>query len=363
MKILPFTFLLCLWGLASCGQQSNGEGSTFGQQNRPDQPIANGNETAQKGAKMTIVPIMAENNSIVAAACMLPENWQGGGAIVYDNSMGITPMIRMGAQHPDTKMRLTGETYSWHSYSPQHEMMRQQLGTLPSYVRPFEGIERYTETDLMPLVDASYQPTDMKPMNDFFAKHPPGQTDVALLTAFVDRNDPNKIAFLFTVVTIIEQNGLQSWLPSATFIEGTMEQGNEMYEIAKLLCNTLQYNPIFASAITRINAQLHQGMQQNFQIQQNSIQGLNDAFNTTLHSIQRQSGEVMESTGEQFSDMMLGVETYRIPGTGEEVKMPSENEFYYTNGIGDFVGSNNPLFDPNIGYSSYYNWDKLQKKY
>jgi hypothetical protein len=50
---------------------------------------------------------------------------------------------------------------------------------------------------------------------------------------------------------------------------------------------------------------------------------------------------------ERFVNAIRGVENYREPGTNTQVQLPNNYNHVYTNRVGEYILSNDPLYDPN----------------
>ena len=55
-----------------------------------------------------------------------------------------------------------------------------------------------------------------------------------------------------------------------------------------------------------------------------------------------------------------GVQTFANPyGTGQVVELPMTSKYYWTNGQGRFVGTDDPSADPNVGSTG--DWRKMER--
>lgn len=82
---------------------------------------------------------------------------------------------------------------------------------------------------------------------------------------------------------------------------------------------------------------------------QKNWQGVTDARNA---SQDRRNFAVRENLG--------GVQTFANPyGTGQVVELPMTRKYYWTNGQGRFVGTDDPSADPNVGSTA--DWRKMER--
>jgi hypothetical protein len=71
-------------------------------------------------------------------------------------------------------------------------------------------------------------------------------------------------------------------------------------------------------------------------------------------------GEVYDRVAEKFSDNTLGIDRYINPFEGREVELPSGYNHAWCNNNGEYIVSDNPNFNPNVG--SNLNWAELKRK-
>ena len=62
---------------------------------------------------------------------------------------------------------------------------------------------------------------------------------------------------------------------------------------------------------------------------------------------------------DNYSQTVRGVETYVDPATNSKMELPNGYSDAWTNGT-DYVMSNDPRFDPNVGSSQ--NWQRLSRQ-
>ncbi len=69
---------------------------------------------------------------------------------------------------------------------------------------------------------------------------------------------------------------------------------------------------------------------------------------------------VNDRIAENFSQYIRGIEEYYNPIENKTVKLPTGYQNIWTNNLGEYILSDNPNFNPNIG--SNINWQKIEKK-
>lgn len=82
-----------------------------------------------------------------------------------------------------------------------------------------------------------------------------------------------------------------------------------------------------------------------------------------ISTMNRQAWENYQATSDrvnqQFSEQIRGVETYQNPFASHPVELPSGYQEVWANAKGEYVLSDNPTFNPNVG--STQNWQRLPK--
>jgi hypothetical protein len=73
-----------------------------------------------------------------------------------------------------------------------------------------------------------------------------------------------------------------------------------------------------------------------------------------------QRSNVYDKVAQNFSDNILGIDRYYDPFEGREVELPSGYNHVWCNNLGEYVLTDNPNFNPNVG--SNLTWKPLEKK-
>jgi hypothetical protein len=174
---------------------------------------------------------------------------------------------------------------------------------------------------------------------------------------------PNGQGVLKIIQTIQRSGPVTRW--TLDFIGGDAKAENikEVSQLIDLIISTEQPAPSFQTALAQLNIQLSQqriaalkSAAEIANITSRALSSVNEkmmaAYKSRSASTDRIHSKIINTT--------LEVESYINPFDGKEVKMPSENKHYFTNNLGDYIGSSNPLFDPNVSIDSLYNWRKLE---
>lgn len=315
-----------------------------------------------KIAKLKIIPLKAEFSNDNLGAFLLPSDWEGQGVkkVVVNESMYDLNAFSARSNRGSLRYEDLGN----YIYTAMHASMGVDATVNPRFV-PYQGIELYNAQYVLPMVHQGYQITAQKPLPDFFRKSTeyPGFFKHAYLNALVSSSDPNRVAFMITITEGLLSETMHNWKGTAFLLEGEFSDSEHLLDVAYLIGNSLETSPTFISTMNQCNLMIKRNMEINFEILQNTLREVNSSLSVINRSTTEYANTTRNSTMEQFSDMLLDVETYRDPTSGEEYSMPNSNQYYYSNSMGDFIATDNPLFDPNSNLSTIYNWTKLEKKY
>lgn len=371
MKQIRFYFIVLLvLLLTSC---------TRGQKNQSDK-------------QLEITPVMVENNRWVGYAYMLPQGWKGEGSVKNYFHTSLTPLLTIQATNPKKEASLYASKLGYYYYSDaqyrsmmqMNQMMQAQMPSqgfnniavpspkFPENFRPLPpSIEQYTNQQLLPYFMNEYEVTNQRLAPELMLKKHKETQSIILLTEMTHSSDPTQRATVYTIFSVFQNsmpnsNGgivdYTSWEPIIWIGKSNVKDKTETDNALKLALNTIEINPIYENYIEQINQRMMDSNMRNAQALSAISRSVSDHFRNTLHSVQANSNAVRNNLSQQRSDVMLDVTTY-TDSNGEEYRLPSSNEYYYSNSVNDFLGSNSPLFDPNSNLSSLYNWEKLQKKY
>jgi hypothetical protein len=73
-----------------------------------------------------------------------------------------------------------------------------------------------------------------------------------------------------------------------------------------------------------------------------------------------QRSNVYDKVAQMHSDNILGIDRYFDPYEGREVELPSGYNHVWCNNLGEYVLTDNPNYNPNVGDN--LSWQPLEKK-
>ena len=71
-------------------------------------------------------------------------------------------------------------------------------------------------------------------------------------------------------------------------------------------------------------------------------------------------GQVYDKTSQTFGDYMLNIDRYYDPHEGREVELPSGYNQAWSNNLGEYILSDDPNFNPNVG--SNLHWEQMGRQ-
>lgn len=345
---------------------------------------------------MTIATCIQPADRIVASAFMLPPGWQAQCQTQYSvvmNTLWANPMFNV--RNANNSIQISSDKGQHYYYDAQ---MRQQMLQSKSmqgvdtsiFGRDFEYMLQNNTQEFMKQWDlaypqaidlvqfANYRSQEIPQLNGYQVYHisrdPIANTISQILKNYQvkvnvvtivaqQRNNPNNIKMLKIIQAIIpgSRNDQYTWHTMPYIATGTKNDAQEMSKMIDLIINTSQENPVFSQMVAKINIKMSKQARQSIanisNITSNTYDEINQIYSNTYKNTQASSDRMQSN----WVDGMLEVENYTNPFDGKTEKMPMHNKYYYTNNLDDYIGTNNPLFDPNVDLNYLYNWRKLER--
>lgn len=317
-------------------------------------------QEAETAHKIKTVPITLENSHDIGAAFLAPSDWQTKGNIVTEIAYTVNPLltIEMQSNKGNSKI-LFKNTPRFIDFKNRDQFFM----TMPTpNEKPLVGVDSFYK---------EYFEDEMKNQYNFIGSEDFSQKIVGRqifnwsgkVYRFVSKTDPQKYMDIYLQLGVAPQGNTGNvWHVEQLWVERPENEKESTENAALLLLNTLELNPSYVRLCVNVIQQMTAANRALYLKSMQLNKDLNDQFFNTLHSIQNQTNATINSTSDQFSDMMLGVTTYTM-NDGNDIKLPTQSEYTFTNDLGDFITTDNPLFDPNSQLNSLHNWNELQKKY
>jgi hypothetical protein len=142
--------------------------------------------------------------------------------------------------------------------------------------------------------------------------------------------------------------------------KGQLESNTKLFQT---MANSLKLNPVWFSKYNQVVAFLIQNQIKQIQdVGQLSqiISQTNDQISDEMMQSYNNRQAVDDKISQDFSQYIRGVDAYNDPISGNSVELPSGYDNAWTNSNGEYVVSESPSFNPNVG--SNLDWQPLTKK-
>jgi hypothetical protein len=142
--------------------------------------------------------------------------------------------------------------------------------------------------------------------------------------------------------------------------KGQLDANSKLFQT---VAYSVKLNPIWFSKYNQVVAFLIQNQIQQIQsVGQLSkiISQTNDQITADMTQSYNDRQTVDDKVAQDFSNYIRGVDEYYDPVAGKSVELPTGYQNAWTNSNGDYVVSDSPSYNPNVG--SNLNWQSLNKK-
>ncbi|MCR4407769.1 MAG: hypothetical protein NUW24_12755 [Anaerolineae bacterium] len=140
-------------------------------------------------------------------------------------------------------------------------------------------------------------------------------------------------------------------------------QLDSLSDLFQAMVRSVRLNPQWYNRYMQVSQYLIQNQIQQIQhVGQISriISQTSDQISDMIMDSYYQRQQTMDRLSTSFSQAIRGVDGYYDPVEPREVELPGGYERAWTNSLGEYILSNDPNFDPNVG--SNLNWQPLQRQ-
>jgi hypothetical protein len=168
---------------------------------------------------------------------------------------------------------------------------------------------------------------------------------------------------LYTVLVFNEFASGVWWLPHTTFSfkaeKGRLEAEARLFRamITSLAPDLKWYNRYLQFVDVCTQSQIHASNQA--VVRSQIISRTNDEINTIRRQAWQNQQAARDRMAEKFDNYIRGVERYQNPFEGRRVDLPSGYDHAWVNARGEYILSNSPSFNPNIGSTA--DWRDMKK--
>lgn len=159
---------------------------------------------------------------------------------------------------------------------------------------------------------------------------------------------------------VINTNWIADYLFSFKAEKGKLDPSLKTFQT---IVNSFQLNPLWFSKYNMLVEYLIRNQIQRInaisEISKIISRTSNEISNMMMESYNNRQ-EVYDKIAENFSQAIRGVETYYNPIEQRNVELPFGYKSVWVNSLGEYILSDDPTFNPNIG--SNLSWEKLEPK-
>ena len=166
------------------------------------------------------------------------------------------------------------------------------------------------------------------------------------------------IQSLYAYVTNI--NWTAQYLFSFKAPKGQLEPNAPLFQTMAL---SFRLNPLWFSKYVQLTEMLIRNQIQHIQSMGELSRYLSQTSNEISDDMMRSYNErqgVYDEISKDFSHNILGIDEYQDPVAGQPVELPSGYDNAWVNGLGEYVLSADPSFNPNVGANQ--NWQPMNRQ-
>jgi hypothetical protein len=344
-----------------------------------------------QGKPMTIVPCRAIGEDTVTHAFMLPPGWQAKcqtGYTLFENLIVYHP--KYTARKASSSIELANTDVERHNYDPnimrmQKEMMDMSGGwSNPQLLQNYRNLQKLHQpppqdfpafvkqraTSFMQqqgyqLYHLSHDPLTQNYVQLQMRQIPPqlrSKMRMEIVTA-VGENNTGNIGLIKFLLVVFHNQGFYHWQVAGLGATAAKSEIDDASNLVNLTLMTLQENMQHSLSIQQINSRYLKKQRQSFQQAQSQIAKTNREIGDIIHQGYMNRTKSQARMQSKIVDSIWEVDEYRNPIDNSIVKAPMHNRYYYTNNLGDYIGTNNPMLNNEIGLTTLYNWTELQRTY
>lgn len=352
-------------------------------------PVA---ESAEKGnyllmRRVSIVDPSAFSRPVEAASLLLPKNWVVKSSVVWTADLGCvrnSVQLRLEAHSPDGKLGFEifpGYAWTWMD-DPQMRYYSEQAAMMPFAIKgcdlmPALDATSYLQNIFLPrwragstLLGAGQVPELIQAAQMEFQAMTGGSTDGVVNTGFdvalaaietprVGGVDEEWVlAGLVRTTTYLptlagmggygnQMAGNHMMTAYANFAgrapKGQLEKNEKLFDV---IYRSYKLNPTWEAAITQHYMTIDQINLKGVQDRQRIIHQSQQEISAMMEQGHLRREAIRDRSAERQIQSLRGVETYIDPATHTSVELAAGYQGAWTNGLGDYVLSDSPSFNP-----------------
>jgi hypothetical protein len=370
-------------------ERDGGDGGSLAFFNTERSDMLDGDMSNASRPTMTIVPCRVAGERTLTHAFMLPPGWQANCQTSYYRVMNLLNYkAEFSASKPGSGIQLTRGNLERYFYSPQRLQIIRKIMDMsggwsnPEQVKHFRDTQRLVQPVPQNIPEyiqaraaAQLQQRGYKlyhlskdPLLTNYRKLvtrniPPQMRQnvgVDLLTAIGEDHSGN-ISLIKYILYVFKLPGSTNWQLDEFMANGPKPKASEMSDLINLQLMTYQENAKHSLTVNSINQKfLRDQLRAMREIHAKRMETHREISNMIDEGYRRRNS-INEKGHSKIVDSIWEVETFRNPVDGSIIKAPMHNRFYFTNNMDDYIGTNNPLLNGELGLTTLYNWTKLER--
>ncbi|MCP4125149.1 MAG: hypothetical protein GY751_25735 [Bacteroidetes bacterium] len=354
----------------------NGSNENYGKSNQ-EQFSAN-NQQANSGRSGKAIGVTERNSGIQMWSTRLPSNWDFNYSLDYSNSNEF-PVTNWQAQNNKAGVSSRNVRSEVYVYSSNPQMMQLFRDMRKPIAAPQNATTVQSGAITSMMQQKGYKKTGESRSNAHEQRMVKEARSYGLnglqmtaIKADWEAADGRKAESVLYHVIMPDQTGTTWWYETVITEgkgRGFAAAANEM-NTAML---NIEQNPKWVQYTKQVIAQQNAAAQQqfyanqqrlnnnqrNFEATQRAIVGANDAVNQSIMDGYNTQSRASDRSQSQFIDYLRDEQNVYDPNSANTYKVESGYNQYYTNGNGEYIGTNdynyNPNLDPNMNNQNWSN--------
>lgn len=168
-------------------------------------------------------------------------------------------------------------------------------------------------------------------------------------------------AIVQLIRTDFSNSGMQAFAASNMYLFKAPEAAWNDYElIYSTAMRSMRQNPAWLKAIGQFQRNIARINQQGAEQRRQILAKMYEDIRTSSQESWEHRQESIDHVASEFSECIREVETYHDPQTGFDVELPNAYDYAFSNGLGDYVITNDPTYNP-AHFPGAGNWQPLQQ--
>lgn len=319
---------------------------------------------------------------IVARSFLMPADWQVAGGVQWSTHYDPNQPAyfeSFSAMSPDGRVSFDMlPAYSWIWFTdPGIRQMMLQTGNASRLASPLDAtgvVQEYIIPNYRPgavIVSVKPRPDLANALRQQLIKLGLGRLEAngcRVTLDFVEAQiayTQNGVRYLESAVVQLFRSdfpstGMQSFTASNLFLfKAPAAEWEENQLIYATAMRSMRQNPAWLKAINQFQKNMARIRQQGAVRRQQIMNQMYEEMRESQQESWEYRQESIDHVAREFSESIREVETYHDPSTGYDVELPQNYDYAFSNGLGEYIITNDPLYNPSQDQFGG-NWHPLQ---